>query len=259
MPAERLSLATSTDAVLGGRLRLRQPLAGHRVGHDAILLAAATGGLAGEHAVDLGAGVGAAGLALAARIAGLKVTLVEIEPALAALAAENARENGMAARVRALACDAEDTRALASAGLPAAGIDRVLMNPPFHDEGRHNPSPDAGRRLAHAGQHGLLRRWIAAADFLLKPGGVLSLIWRADALDEVLAALAPAFGSVAVLPVRPRDGAEPIRVLVRAVKGGGAGPASFRPPLVLNDAQGRPSAAAEAVLRGAERLSLAEG
>ena len=72
-------LETSEDAVLGGRLRLRQPLAGHRVGHDAILLAAATEGSAGEHAVDLGAGVGAAGLALAARVAGLKVTLVEID------------------------------------------------------------------------------------------------------------------------------------------------------------------------------------
>ena len=36
-------LETSEDAVLGGRLRLRQPLKGHRVGHDAILLAAATG------------------------------------------------------------------------------------------------------------------------------------------------------------------------------------------------------------------------
>ena len=58
--------------MLGGRLRLRQPLSGHRVGHDAILLAAATGGRAGELAVDLGAGVGAAGLALAARVAGAR-------------------------------------------------------------------------------------------------------------------------------------------------------------------------------------------
>lgn len=256
MPAEHV--ATSIDAVLGGRLRLRQPLAGHRVGHDAILLAAATGGLTGEKAVDLGAGVGGAGLALAARVAGLSITLVEIDPALAALAAENARQNGMAARVRALACDAEDTSALAAAGLAGGSVDRVLMNPPFRDERRHNLSPDAGRRLAHAGKPSLLRRWIASADFLLKPGGVLSLIWRADALDEVLALLAPAFGSVAALPVRPRDGAEPIRVLVRAVKGV-AGPPSFRPPLVLNDAQGRPSAAAEAVLRGAKPLSLAEG
>ena len=60
MPAEA---ETSEDAVLGGRLVLRQPLRGHRFGHDAILLAAATAAQAGEQAIELGAGVGAAGLA----------------------------------------------------------------------------------------------------------------------------------------------------------------------------------------------------
>lgn len=257
MPAERDALKTSTDAVLGGRLRLRQPVKGHRVGHDAILLAAATAARAGEHAVDLGAGVGAAGLALAARVAGLKVTLVEVDAALSLLAAENARTNGMGDRVRALTCDAEDADALAAASLPAASADRVLMNPPFHDARRHNVSPDAGRRLAYTGTPGLLQRWISSAGFLLKPGGALTLIWRAEELDDVLAALAPAFGSVAVLPVTPREGAEPIRVLVRAVKGGTAKPV-YQPALVLNDAQGRPSAAAEAVLRGGQALSLVQ-
>jgi tRNA1(Val) A37 N6-methylase TrmN6 len=257
MPAEPSAPATSTDAVLGGRLKLRQPVKGHRVGHDAILLAAATAARAGEHAVDLGAGVGGAGLALAARVAGLKVTLVEIDETLAALAIENAQANGMGDRVRAFACDAEDVSALAAAGLPGQGADRVLMNPPFHDARRHNVSPDAGRRLAYAGGAGLLRRWVAAAAFLLKRGGVLTLIWRADSLDEVLAALAPAFGAVAMMPVQPREGAAAIRVLVGAVKGG-KGAAVTRKALVLNDAQGKPSAAAEAVLRGGETLSLAQ-
>ncbi|HEY5217436.1 MAG TPA: methyltransferase, partial [Pseudolabrys sp.] len=87
MGADRATLATSEDAVLGGRLLLRQPLRGHRVGHDAILLAAATGGRAAEQAVDLGAGVGAAGLALGVRVGGLNVTLIEIDEALCRLAA----------------------------------------------------------------------------------------------------------------------------------------------------------------------------
>ncbi|MGB2598416.1 MAG: methyltransferase, partial [Pseudolabrys sp.] len=77
---------TTEDGILGGRLRIRQPLRGHRVGHDAILLAAATGARGGEHAIDLGSGVGAAGLALAARVPELTVTLVEIDAALCALA-----------------------------------------------------------------------------------------------------------------------------------------------------------------------------
>src|SRR5262245_65885300 len=98
---ERPRDTLTDDAALGGRLRLRQPARGHRFGHDAILLAAATPAAAGEVAIDLGAGVGAAGLALAQRVAGLAVRLVEIDPALAALAGANAARNGMGARVSA--------------------------------------------------------------------------------------------------------------------------------------------------------------
>src|SRR5450631_1775339 len=137
MGAELKADEISEDAVLGGRLRLRQPKRGHRVGHDAILLAAATGGRAGERAVDLGAGVGAAGLALALRVEGLNVTLVEIDPALCALAADNARLNRLDDRVRVLLADAGNVEAL-----PQASADRVLMNPPFNDAARANVSPD---------------------------------------------------------------------------------------------------------------------
>jgi tRNA1(Val) A37 N6-methylase TrmN6 len=250
-------VATSEDAVLGGQLRLRQPLKGHRVGHDAILLAAATGGRSGEHAADLGAGVGASGLALAARVGGLRVTLVEIDVALAALAAENALLNRLDDRVDTHVGDVEDAQSLAAAGLTPGTFDRVLMNPPFHDATRQNLSPDPRRRLAHAAAPGLLARWIASAAWLLKPHGVLTLIWRADELAAVRNALAAEFGAVAVLPVLPRPEAPAIRVLVRATKSG-AGPEVVCPGFVLNDAQGKPTAAAEAVLRGGEVLTLAK-
>ena len=58
------------------------------------------------------------------------------------------------------------------------------------------------------------------AALLLKPHGVLTLIWRADALGDVLTALKSDFGAIAVMPVLPRAGAPAIRVLVRAEKGG---------------------------------------
>jgi tRNA1(Val) A37 N6-methylase TrmN6 len=251
MVAERDSLATSEDAVLGGRLRLRQPLRGHRVGHDAILLAAATQARAGEVAVDLGAGVGGAGLALAFRVEGLKVILVEIDPALCALAAGNARLNRLDERVRVVHADVEK-----ATGLAPASADRVLMNPPFHDATRQHVSPDPRRRLAHAGDPGLLARWIAAAALLLKPQGVLTLIWRADGLEEVLGALRAEFGNVGVLPVKPRADAPAIRVLVRAVKATAwAKPVDY-PALILNGADNRPTAAAEAILRNGETLGL---
>ena len=92
---------------------------------------------------------------------------------------------------------------------------------------------------------------------MLKPQGVLTLIWRADALADVQDALAAEFGAIAVLPVLPRAGAEAIRVLVRAVKSGRGAPVTYL-ALVLNDEQGRPTAAAEAVLRGGQTLRLSK-
>jgi len=247
---------TSEDAVLGGRLRIRQPLSGHRVGHDAILLAAATTGVLGEHAVDFGAGVGAAGLALAQREPGLKVTLVEIDKALCTLADQNTRLNRLADWVDVLCADVEDTAALNAGGLSPGSIDRVLMNPPFHDVTKHNVSPDRRRRLAHAAPPGLLPRWVASAARLLKPQGVLTLIWRADGLADVKRALAAEFGAIAVLPVYPRPGVRAIRVLVHAVKSGHAALRRY-PRLILHDQHGKPTAAAEAVLRGGCTLRIA--
>ena len=201
MPAELVDF--SEDAVLGGRLVLRQPLRGHRFGHDAILLAAAVQASPGEHAVDLGAGVGAAGLALAHRVPGLSVTLAEIDPDLAALAASNAKRNQLDERVRAVCLDVEaSTAAFAEAGLPPASAAHVLMNPPFNT-GSHQASPDRGRRVAHLASGETLGRWLGTAARLLGTSGVVTLIWRAGGLADVLSALTPDFGGASVLAVYP--------------------------------------------------------
>lgn len=208
------------NTVLGGRLRLRQPRRGHRVGHDAILLAAACAASAGDQVADLGAGVGAAGLALAARAAGVSVALVEIDPVLAALAAANAELNGLAARVRTINLDVgAPARAFAAAGLKPETFAGVLMNPPFNDPARHRTSPDTRRRLAHAAPEQTLATWVATSMRLLKARGSLTLIWRADGLADVLRALAAAFGAGRILPIYPKPGDPAIRVVVQARKG----------------------------------------
>jgi tRNA1(Val) A37 N6-methylase TrmN6 len=246
------------DAVFGGRLWLKQPKRGHRVGHDAILLAAACPAGVGDEVADLGAGVGAAGLALAMRVGGTAVTLVEIDADLAALADENVERNGLAARVRTVVLDVgAPARAFAAARLGLESFARVLMNPPFNDSARHQVSPDARRGLAHAAPRATLVAWIKTAARLLRPRGTLTLIWRPDGLADVLNALEPAFGAVTLLPVYPKPDEAAIRVLVRAVKASRA-PLAVLPGLVLNDPAGRPTAEAEAVLRTGEALALGE-
>jgi tRNA1(Val) A37 N6-methylase TrmN6 len=246
--------STSEDALLGGKLTLRQPLRGHRFGHDAVLLAAATPARKGEHAIELGAGVGAAGLALACRVKGLAVTLIELDPNLAALARENAARNALAERVRVVGLDvAAPVAQFADAGLAPDSADHVLMNPPFNVP--HNPSPDQARRLAHAASPGTIARWIDTAARLLRPQGALTLIWRADGLADLLAALASRFGAIAILPVYPKPGAAAIRVLLSAAKSSNA-PLSLLPGLVLADSDNKPGAQAEAILRDGAALVL---
>lgn len=242
-------IETTEDAVLGGRLVLRQPKRGHRFGHDAILLAAAVDAQGGRLAVDLGAGVGTAGLAFAHRVPGVHVTLVEIDAMLAGLARENAARNNLGDRVSVAEAD------IATAvPLPAGGVDHVLMNPPYNDAARQNVSPDPARRLAHVARDDTLPVWVNCASRLLRPNGTLTLIWRATGLGEVLAALKD-FGGIAVVPVHPKPKAAAIRVLVLAVKGG-ATPLVLCPPLILNDADGRPSAEAEAILRDGATIAI---
>ena len=254
-PMSDLLADLTEDAFLGGKLCLRQPRSGHRSGHDAILLAAATTVRARDRVVEFGAGVGAAGLALARRVAGIDLALVEIDPQLACLARDNASANGIAASVIAL--DVTSTaEAFAAAGLKADSADAVLMNPPFNDAARHRASPDPARASAHVADSETLDAWVHASRRLLKSGGALTLIWRADGLPEVLAALGRGFGSLSILPVHG-DAARPaVRILIRAVKGGRA-PTRILPGLLLKDESGLPNKQAAKILAGGEGLLLA--
>jgi tRNA1(Val) A37 N6-methylase TrmN6 len=72
-------------------------------------------------------------------------------------------------------------------------------------------------------------------------------------LADVLAAVDAHFGAIAVLPIYPRPNAAAIRILVRAMKGSRA-PLALIPSLTLNDADGRPTAQAEAILRDGAAL-----
>ena len=243
------------DAFLGGQLRLRQPKSGHRAGHDAMLLAAATSARPGDRVVDFGAGVGAAGLALAKRVAGIGIVLIEIDAALAEMARQNAVSNEIETDVIVLDV-ASNADAFAGVGLMPDSVDVVLMNPPFNDPARHRASPDKSREIAHVATAETLENWIHAARRILKSGGVLTLIWRADGLAEVLAALDRGFGSVAVLPVHSDASAPAIRVLIRAVKGGRA-PTHIHAGLMLNDESGLPNKQVQDVLAGKGALPLA--
>lgn len=245
---------TTEDAVLGGRLTLRQPARGHRVGHDALLLAALAPASC-RVMVDLGAGVGSAGLAFLTRCPEARGTLVEIDPDLARLAADNAERNGLAVRCQVVTADVLALGRPVGVPEPVAHeADLVLMNPPFNPAAAHQTSPHAGRARAHMAGEDLLEEWVKAAHRCLNADGVLCLIHRPEEVAAILAALQGRFGAAELLPLHGKPGAAAVRLLVRARKGRRTAP-RILPGLVLTDAAGAPTPEAAAVLRAGDALA----
>lgn len=241
--------------LLGGRLVLRQPARGHRIGTDTMLLAACIAD-PGDRIVDAGAGVGTVGLALALRAPSASVFLVERQADLAALAAENAAGNGLAARVHALTCDLLVPASRRAGGLPNGKASAVLTNPPYYEPGAVRASPHEGRAQAHVLGAGGIGGWMRACLALLAPGGRFAMIHLPQALAPIVEACEGRLGGVRVMPIQAREGEDAGRIIVTGRKGSRA-PLAIAPSFVVHEADGRFTARAEAIHRG-EALLAAE-
>lgn len=238
-------LDTTEDLFLGGRLKIVQPAKGFRAAIDSVVLPAAVSLRNGARVLDLGAGVGVGALCLRARNPEFEVSAAEVDVALAALAVENSKRNGLDV----------DVRCRDVFGAPGCGaFDQVMTNPPYLDPARAQLPPDAGKRLAHV-EGADLPRWIGACFSHLKPKGVLTCIHRADRLPELLAAFAGRAGEIAIFPLWPRAGDAARRVIVRA-RMGSKGPARMLAGLVLHADGQRYTAQADAVLRHGAAIDL---
>jgi tRNA1(Val) A37 N6-methylase TrmN6 len=240
------------DRLLGGRVILRQPRTGFRAAIDPVLLAAAVPAKAGERVLEIGAGTGAAALCLARRVEGVLVHGLELQRDLAGLLADNAAANGLAERVLAVPGDLLRPPPI----MERDTYDHVLANPPYLDPGAADPSADEGRRIASVEGEADLADWVRFGLSMLKPKGSLTIIHRADRLDDVLGALRGEAGGIVVFPLWPRAGQAAKRVIVQARKGSGA-PLTLAPGLALHGAGSGYTQEAEAALRHASALKLA--
>jgi tRNA1(Val) A37 N6-methylase TrmN6 len=251
-------VSPTTSPFLGGKLQLAQPAKGHRAGTDAALLAACVSPSRGETLFDLGAGVGAAGLAVAMRAPGTRVGLVEIDPEIEHLARVNIERNGLGGQATALLADVTARLPQADSALAAASAEHVIMNPPFHLAGTVRVPPSDYRAKAHIhGEEGD-EAWIRCAHALLRPRGVLAMIHRSDALPRLLASLDRRFGDIRVKPVLPRAHDPATRILIRAIRDNRA-PFVLLPALVLHGADGSFTAQADALHRGETLIDWQDG
>jgi tRNA1(Val) A37 N6-methylase TrmN6 len=239
------------DHLLGGRLRLRQPATGYRVAIDPVFLAASVPAEPQQSVLDVGCGVGAAMLCLAARVPQARVVGLETRRELVRLAGDNAILNGVEARVSAMIGDLLH----APPRLPPGAFDHVMANPPHLDRGRAAAVASPEKAEATIEGEADLAAWVRFSLAMVRSKGSVTFIHRADRIDALLAELAGRAGEIVVYPLWPGPERPAVRVLVRARKDI-LSPSRIAPGLVLNGSDGRPTAVAEGVLREGRGLDL---
>jgi tRNA1Val (adenine37-N6)-methyltransferase len=240
-------MATTQGQLLGGRVVYRQPVSGFRTGIEPILLAASIPARTGEHVLEAGTGAGAALLCLTARVPGVYATGVEIDAAMADLAAANAGTNGFSGI--GIVPGSIETEALPRL------FDHAMANPPYHRPS-DPASPDAARATAKRGSHALIRSWIERLSMSLRPRGSLTLIVSVGMVPACLTAMS---GSrcpcTAIFPLWPKVERSAKLVLLRGVKDSRA-PMRLLAGMVLHRADGSFSAAAQAIIGDAAALAI---
>jgi tRNA1(Val) A37 N6-methylase TrmN6 len=242
---DQLEAVLTEDALLGGKIRLQQPKEGFRAAIDTVFLAAAVPAKAGQRVLETGTGSGAAALCLAHRIDGVQITGIDVNPKMISLADSNIHLNQMVEKIYVTVGNVADR-------LPEgfdASFDHVMMNPPYLPDTSTHVSPNPDKALATMEAGADLERWLKYGHDALRNKGYLTVIHRADRVDEVIQSLSPNMGGVVVFPLWPRTGEDAKRVIIQARKGVRS-PARILPGLVIHEADGRYTEAAAAVLKG---------
>jgi len=233
---------TRTDYLLDGRVQITQSAAGYRAGLDAVMLSAACPAATGESILDLGCGAGAASLCLAARVTGLHITGIEIQPEQAELARANFVQNNFIAEI--ICADLTEYK------FPPDTFDHVILNPPYHDAAQHMPPENTARATAFMADDPAA--WITAARRAVKTNGSVTIIHRADTLTDIIKNL-EGFGAIEIIPLWPRENIAAERIIVRARKGRKT-PLALKPGIILHTADGSETEIARSILRDGMKL-----
>lgn len=249
----------SDDQFLGGALKVYQSRSGFRSGIDAVLLGASVPAIqkneGGMRVLEAGCGAGVVSLSIGARCGLARIDAIEIEPVNAELAKRNAARNGMGDRLKIIVGDlSEPVTKLEMFGLKRNSYDVVVANPPFYNEAETRVSSHPLRRRAKRAEATTLETWVRFMTAMAAPKGMISMIHKADKLEDILKVLAGRFGGVSVYPVFPKAGEPANRVIIQGIKGSRA-PLRLLEGLVLHDDQGQYLAPVRKVCEGPHLLA----
>ncbi|MBL8713341.1 MAG: methyltransferase [Alphaproteobacteria bacterium] len=240
--------------LLNGRVKLLQPKLGFHASIDTIFLAAAAPVKERMNMLDVGCGVGSAGLCVLTRAKNIHLTGIDIQGDLIDLAMQNAALNGLSEHTRFVQGDIRHEKLVANNDFQV-----VLMNPPYQEGGTHTPSPTRNKALSHGEEASgaTLEDWVKYAHKKLKQAGTLVMIHRADRMSEIVAVLERRrwFGSLVIYPLFSRAGDDAKRVIIRARKERFT-PMVLKTGMVIHETDGKYTDAAQSVLSAAAGLSI---
>jgi tRNA1(Val) A37 N6-methylase TrmN6 len=236
------------DTLFNGRLTCKQHRNGYRFSLDAVLLAHFLRPGAGARVLDLGCGCGVIGLILCHRHPDLRLTGLELQPALAELARNNALSNNFQDR---FTVEQGDLRGIKKIMRPES-YDMVVSNPPYHRTGSGRINREDECALARHELTADPYSVIAAAAFAVKNRGTAICIYPAERLAAVTAAMM----KKRLVPKRlrpiysyPEDDRAKL-VMIEAVKNGGEGLRLLPPLYIYQYSDGPYSAEVERMYAG---------
>lgn len=240
----------SIDEFLGGRISLKQPKKGYRITSDSVFLAASIVPKKSDKILDVGAGSGAILSCLAARLGedAKSITMhgVELQDDLTTLA----RENGTDCITYFEGDIFKDID-----GCEANSYHHVISNPPYYEKGKISASPYKTKAVAHGDDMADLGLWIERSMRMVRPKGYMTVVHRADRLNDIVAVMSEKAGSIIIYPFYSKAGKDASRVIIRAQKDAN-GLLALKSGMIVHKSDGTYSDEAENILRHAHFLDI---
>ncbi len=283
-----LSLKSSLDYFLGGKIKIEQAEKGYRAGLDAILLAASFKNMKKRSFIlDAGCGVGTVMLSAACLSENAYFVGVDKDQQALKYAQENIDRNAFKDRATCFQANFADIDCVRHIMLVKKDFfnkhmdrikrrepyecfektgsferselfDQVLVNPPYFKDQSITQARNSKKEKAFVCDFAKIEDWIQVCLELLKPKGQLTMIYRADGLGALIKAFGKQCGDIHVKPIYAYPAGIAKRILIGARKGI-MGTTTVLSPLILHDQNHLGyTDEANAILRGESSISLWE-
>lgn len=200
---------------------------------DSVLLAHYPAIKPKDRICDLGTGTGVIALLMSA-LGGKDIAALEVNPVMADLAKRNVEGNHRESVIHVIPCDYRK----ANEHFPSGFFSLVVVNPPYREVGSGKMSESSGVASASYELHATLEEVFKTSRYLLKYGGRLAMVHRADRTADLISlGRKYRMEPKRMRFVYARKGHTAVRVLMEW-KYGGHAELCVEPPLLIHNEDG---------------------